>query len=235
MRLFFLPSSSPELSPDEQVWNHMENHGVGRMTPAGPNQLKRAVLRRLRSLQRLPAIVAGFFRRRETLRRTFTPTRSTLRAADAGIFLRFPGQWADGLIEEGGVYNVNRWYQATTGRYSRVDPLLVSHEVSVDELAYVYAESSPFLMTAHRWRCWVSSWLVWFYRRWRGSDRRWEQWPTRQARSCCGVGERRALVSSARALARSERTRTLGLADGWTTGCVPFEIDGPSFERKAEE
>lgn len=67
LRLFFLPSYSPELNPDEQVWNHMKNHGVGRLTPAGPDQLKRIVLRRLRSLQRLPAIVAGFFRHPETL------------------------------------------------------------------------------------------------------------------------------------------------------------------------
>lgn len=67
LRLFFLPSYSPELNPDELVWNHVKNHGTGRMTPAGPDQLKRAVLRRLRSLQRLPHVVASFFRHRETL------------------------------------------------------------------------------------------------------------------------------------------------------------------------
>ncbi len=65
LRLFFLPSYSPELNPDEQVWNHMKHHGVGRMSPAGPNQLKRAVLRRLRSLQRLPHKIRGFFRHPE--------------------------------------------------------------------------------------------------------------------------------------------------------------------------
>ena len=33
------------------------------------------------------------------------------------------------------------------GRYGRVDPLLVSHDVSIDELAYVYADSSPLFLT----------------------------------------------------------------------------------------
>jgi transposase len=67
LRLFFLPSYSPELNPDEQVWNHVKNHGVGRMTPAGPDQLKRAVLNRLRSLQKLAHTIQGFFRHPETL------------------------------------------------------------------------------------------------------------------------------------------------------------------------
>jgi len=44
-------------------------------------------------------------------------------AESAGVFLRFPGQWVDGLMTEGGFYNVHRWYQAGTGRYGRVDPL----------------------------------------------------------------------------------------------------------------
>jgi transposase len=29
LRLFFLPSYSPELNPDELVWNHLKNHGIG--------------------------------------------------------------------------------------------------------------------------------------------------------------------------------------------------------------
>jgi transposase len=66
LRLFFLPSYSPELNPDELVWNHVKNHGVGRMTPAGPDQLKRVVLNRLRSLQKLTRIIQGFFRHPET-------------------------------------------------------------------------------------------------------------------------------------------------------------------------
>ena len=30
LRLFYLPPYSPELNPDEQVWNHVKHHGVGR-------------------------------------------------------------------------------------------------------------------------------------------------------------------------------------------------------------
>jgi len=30
LRLFFLPPYSPELNPDELVWNHVKNHNVGR-------------------------------------------------------------------------------------------------------------------------------------------------------------------------------------------------------------
>ena len=67
LRLFFLPSYSPEPNPDEQVWNHVKNHGVGRKTFRGPDQLREAVVKRLRSLQRLPAIVRGFFHHPETV------------------------------------------------------------------------------------------------------------------------------------------------------------------------
>ena len=67
LKLFFLPSYSPELNPDEQVWNNLKNHKVGRMTPMGPDQLKKAVLRCLRSLQRMPVKVSRFFRHPETL------------------------------------------------------------------------------------------------------------------------------------------------------------------------
>ena len=47
---------------------------------------------------------------------------------DAGIFLRFPGQWDDPTFDaaqlpEGIYYNVHRWYSPATGRYTRPDPL----------------------------------------------------------------------------------------------------------------
>jgi RHS repeat-associated protein len=46
----------------------------------------------------------------------------------AGIFLRFPGQWDDPSFRANGLrgglyYNVHRWYEAGTGRYTRPDPL----------------------------------------------------------------------------------------------------------------
>jgi transposase len=55
LRLFFLPPYSPELNPDEQVWNYVKHHGVGKAV------LRKFVLARLRSLQRLPWTVRMFF------------------------------------------------------------------------------------------------------------------------------------------------------------------------------
>ncbi len=57
-------------------------------------------------------------------------------ASEAGVFLRFPGQWDDAAWSGAGAgagaasasdpglyYNVHRWYEYGTGRYGRVDPL----------------------------------------------------------------------------------------------------------------
>ena len=64
LRLFFLPSYSPELNPDELVWNHLKRHRVGKTAVTGPEQLKRMVIGFLRSLQKLPHIVRAFFQER---------------------------------------------------------------------------------------------------------------------------------------------------------------------------
>lgn len=64
LRIFFLPSYSPELNPDELVWNHVKNHRVGRSPIKGPDDLKNRVTSALRSLQNLPTIIQGFFRER---------------------------------------------------------------------------------------------------------------------------------------------------------------------------
>lgn len=61
LRLFFLPPYSPELNPDEQVWNYVKHHGVGKAVLQGAADLRRFVLVRLRSLQRLPWTVRMFF------------------------------------------------------------------------------------------------------------------------------------------------------------------------------
>lgn len=62
LRLFILPPYSPELNPDELVWNNLKNHQVGRKMVTGPDDLKRKVLSSLRSLQKMPHKIKGFFR-----------------------------------------------------------------------------------------------------------------------------------------------------------------------------
>ena len=62
----------------------------------------------------------------------------------AGVFLRFPGQWDDPSFRShglsGGVYyNVYRWYQPGTGRYSQPDPLGLRGDVNL----FAYARSNP--------------------------------------------------------------------------------------------
>lgn len=60
IELFFLPPYSPQLNPDEWVWNHVKQR-VAKTTPGTKSQLYDAVLTALRSLQKLPKIVRGFF------------------------------------------------------------------------------------------------------------------------------------------------------------------------------
>ena len=66
LRLFFLPPYSPELNPDEQVWNYVKHHGVGRAGFRSGKELRTFVLARLRSLQKLPWTVRMFFLKPDT-------------------------------------------------------------------------------------------------------------------------------------------------------------------------
>jgi transposase len=67
LRLFFLPPYSPELNPDEQVWNQVKNRGIGRMFLRNKAQLKSMVQTQLRRLQKLPQLVRAFFQLPDTL------------------------------------------------------------------------------------------------------------------------------------------------------------------------
>jgi transposase len=62
LEIFMLPPYSPDLNPIEQLWNHAKTNGVGRKPVFGPDQLKAAIYSKLRSLQKLPKIIASFFR-----------------------------------------------------------------------------------------------------------------------------------------------------------------------------
>lgn len=61
IELFFLPPYSPELNPDELVWAHVKTR-VAKVTARTREELKAAVERTMRRLQKLPETVAGFFR-----------------------------------------------------------------------------------------------------------------------------------------------------------------------------
>jgi transposase len=61
LQLYFLPPYSPELNPDEHVWNDLKNNGIGRKVITGPDQMKREVLGHLRFLQKSPHLVRSFF------------------------------------------------------------------------------------------------------------------------------------------------------------------------------
>jgi transposase len=62
LKIFFLPSYSPDLNPDEWVWNNVKNDRVGRGVIMGKDDLKAKAISALRRLQKLPGIVRGFFR-----------------------------------------------------------------------------------------------------------------------------------------------------------------------------
>ena len=62
LQLFFLPPYAPDLNADEHVWNHLKNHGVGKRAIRSREQFRNVVLGHMRSLQRLPGVIRGFFR-----------------------------------------------------------------------------------------------------------------------------------------------------------------------------
>jgi RHS repeat-associated protein len=73
-------------------------------------------------------------------------------ASENGILLRLPGQWDDGTWEDaasaaGLFYNVHRWYEGGTGRYTRADPLGAIRPgraaLFTANHLYAYAASSP--------------------------------------------------------------------------------------------
>jgi transposase len=66
LRLFCLPAYSPELNPDELVWNHLKSHGIGKHSLTGPAHLTSLVLGHLRALQKDRQTVRSFFHAPDT-------------------------------------------------------------------------------------------------------------------------------------------------------------------------
>lgn len=60
LKLFYLPPYSPQLNPDEQVWGNVKKR-VAKRLPQNKVELKQMLIGALRRLQKMPAIVRGFF------------------------------------------------------------------------------------------------------------------------------------------------------------------------------
>ncbi len=61
LRLFFLPSYSPELNPDEWVWENVKADRVGRAGITSGEDLTTKALAALHRLQKLPHLIPSFF------------------------------------------------------------------------------------------------------------------------------------------------------------------------------
>lgn len=66
-RLFYLPPYSPELNPDERVWNDLKNNAIGKQVITTPKNLYRSVISYLRFIQKSPSRVRSYFNNETTL------------------------------------------------------------------------------------------------------------------------------------------------------------------------
>ena len=63
LKLFYLPPYSPDLNPDELVWNHLKYYCIGKMVIKTKEELKEKVQSYLKSLQKKPQIIKSFFQK----------------------------------------------------------------------------------------------------------------------------------------------------------------------------
>ena len=61
LSLYYLPAYSPELNPDELVWNDLKTNSIYRKSIKTKKELKRAVVSHLRHLQKSPWKIRAFF------------------------------------------------------------------------------------------------------------------------------------------------------------------------------
>jgi transposase len=62
LKLYMLPGYSPELNPDEWVWNNVKAAKIGRAGITSQDDLRAKATSALRRLQKMPQLVRGFFR-----------------------------------------------------------------------------------------------------------------------------------------------------------------------------
>lgn len=63
LELFYLPPYSPDLNPDELVWNHLKTNTVGRSTVTDKANFKKQVTQSMKSLQKNKNKVRSFFQK----------------------------------------------------------------------------------------------------------------------------------------------------------------------------
>ncbi len=63
LEIFILPPYSPDLNPDELVWNHLKTHTVGRSTVTDKAEFKKKVTKSMKSLQKNKDKVRSFFQK----------------------------------------------------------------------------------------------------------------------------------------------------------------------------
>ena len=61
LRIFYLPKGSPDLNPDEQVWNEVKNNQIGKQPVKNKKDLQKRLYSVLRSLQRHTERIRSFF------------------------------------------------------------------------------------------------------------------------------------------------------------------------------
>jgi transposase len=66
LRIYFLPRRSPERNPDEQVWNEVKNHRIGKQPVKNKKDLKKRLYSALRSLQKNTGRILSFFQLPDT-------------------------------------------------------------------------------------------------------------------------------------------------------------------------
>ena len=66
LRLFFFPAHSPELNPDEQVWNELKHRQLGKQPIKNKADLEKRIRSILKSLQHKAENVRSFFQLPDT-------------------------------------------------------------------------------------------------------------------------------------------------------------------------
>jgi transposase len=61
LRLFYLPPYSPDLNPDEEVWNHLKNHELKAHQETDKDGLRKKTVNSLRRMSRRASLVRSFF------------------------------------------------------------------------------------------------------------------------------------------------------------------------------